>query len=322
MLLLKIWSLFLLLCSQFTLAQIEFNDPIILRDSTNVVKVTEENYKTLSRGVNGYFSVLYITMRSQTGGKYDCPMCLEFEKVYRKISTTILNQQPSAKVLFYIADVHDVPTMINDLELKNVPHVVIYNPPEESKEFEWSISPFYQYKLSDKSLSDNLHYANFIAQLLQINISVDQDFDTNEFVIYFMLFIIIFVAIKKIILPKIKNKSKVLMVSLSFLILLTSICGYKFTAINNIPLIARDDKGNIMFFSGSTHWQFGIEIFSVSGMYIIMSGLTLSLIFLNKLESMDGMKRNALAISFVCTLIYTFQYFISCYHIKDPGYPF
>lgn len=322
MFLLKVYLLFVTLCSQFVFAQIECTDPIILRDSTNVVKVTEENYKTLSHGVKGYFNVLYITMKSQTNGEYDCPMCLEFEKVYRKVSNAVLNQQSSSKVLFYIADVHDVPTIIKDLDLKNVPHAVVYNPPEEGKEFQWSLSPFYQYKLSDKSLSDNLHYANFIAQLLQISIKVDQDFDSNEFIIFLLIFVVIFVGIKKFILPMITNKAKASMVLISLSILLSSICGYKFTAINNIPLIARDDNGNIMFFSGSTHWQFGIEIFSISAMYIIMSGLTLALIFLQRLDKLDDSKRNASIIFLTFALIYTSQYFISCYYIKDPGYPF
>lgn len=311
-----------LLCAQFTQGLIERNNPALITDASNVIKVTEDNYPIISQGLDGYYNVLFLTMRSKNGNNYDCQICIDFEPIYRKVATAVRHQSPRTKVLFFIADVHEVPSLVKDLKLTNVPHVVAYAPPKKGQGFSWSESSFYHYQLSNQSIKDILHFGNFMGKMLQIYIQLEQDFNIFEFVGYFSFFIGVFLFVKKIVLPSITNKWKLGIFVLSIFIILTSITGYKFTEMNNIPLLARDEKGSIMYFSGGSSYQFGIEIFTVSGMYIIMGLFVLLLIWANGWSNLDESKRSLLTVVIACFLFYAFSYYLACYHIKEPGYPY
>ena len=303
-------------------AVIDSIHPALIKDAYNIIKVTEENYPIVSQGVDGYYNILFLTMRSKRDGKYDCQICIDFEPVYRKVAAAVRDQAPNSKVLFYIADVHEVQNLVSDLKLTNVPHVVTYAPPNTNGDFSWSKSPFYHYQLSNQSVKDILHFGNFVGKTLQIYIQLEEDFNILEFFGFFIFFVSIFLFIKKVVLPNIENKWKVGLYLLSIFIILSSISGYKFTQINNIPLLARDSEGKIMYFSGGSSWQFGIEIFTVSGMYIIMGVFTLLLIWMNSWSFLDDRKKTVFSSIFACCVFYTFSYYISCYKIKEPYYPF
>lgn len=315
-----VWAF--LLCSQLTHALIEPNNPVLKRDQTNVITVTEDNYPLVSQGIDGYHNILFLTMRSKKGNNYDCQICIDFEPVYRKVATAVKQQTPSTKVLFFIADVHDVPSLIKDLKLTNVPHVVAYGPPKDGDKFSWAESSFYHYQLTNQSVQDILHFGNFIGNLLQIYIQLEEDFSIFEFVGYFSFFIGIFLFIKKVVLPNITNKWKLGLFILSLFIIFMSITGYKFTEMNNIPLLARDEHGEIMYFSGGSSWQFGIEIFTVSGMYIVMGVCTLLLIGINNWSMLTYEKQSMFSMALALLLFSMFSYYLSCYHIKEPGYPY
>ena len=322
MLLLKCCLCMSLLFLKVINALIDPSHPALTKDAFNIIKVTEDNYPILSQGVDGYYNILFLTMRTKKGTNYDCQICIDFEPVYRKVAAAVQAQAPQYKVLFYIADVSEVPSLVQDLKLTNVPHVVTYSPPDTNSDFSWSKSPFYHYQLSNQSVKDILHFGNFVGKMLQIYIQLDEDFNTLGFFGYFTFFVGVFLFIKKVVLPNIDNKWKVGLYLLSLFIILNSISGYKFTQINNIPLLARDDEGKIMYFSGGNSWQFGIEIFSVSGMYIIMGFFTLLLIWVNTWSFLDDRKKTVLSSIFACCVFYTFSYYISCYKIKEPFYPF
>ncbi|CCK68797.1 dolichyl-diphosphooligosaccharide--protein glycotransferase KNAG_0B03550 [Huiozyma naganishii CBS 8797] len=327
MLRLRVKSARLLLLLGFVLARLtvgltQGNDELLIRDDDNTIRVTQENYHALSRGTGEYYSVLFITMRSTQNDVPDCQLCHDFEEIYREVSRTIGIQSPNANVLFYIADVHEVSDLVNDLQLKNVPHVVVYNPPTTDAPFSWSEAPFYQYQFTSKSSEDHLHFASFMAETLHVYIQLEEGFDIREFFAYFCVFIVLFVGIKKGIFPKLRSKTKVGVMLMCFTVMILSICGYKFTQINNIPLLARNEEGQIMFFSGGMGWQFGIEIFTVGLMYIVMSSLVLGLIYLNNWHTMANNLGHVIAAITAVVLFYMFRYYVSCYRIKQADYPF
>ncbi|CAI4035461.1 hypothetical protein SMKI_13G1090 [Saccharomyces mikatae IFO 1815] len=310
---------------QGSIATVSYNidDILQLQDETGIITVTAENYPLLSHGVPDYFNILYITMRGTNSKGMDCQLCHDFEKTYHTVANVIRSQSPQSLSLFFTVDVNEVPQLVKDLKLQNVPHLVVYPPAKNDKQtqFEWKMSPFYQYSLVPDNADDTLQFGDFLAKILNISITVPQDFNVQEFVYYFVACMVIFIFIKKVILPKITNRWKFFFMILSFGILLSSISGYKFVEMNRIPLIARDAKNRIMYFSGGSGWQFGVEIFSVSAMYIVMSALSVLLVCLPKISWMSEMAKGLLASFLACVLFYFFSYFISCYLIKNPGYP-
>ncbi|CAI4047828.1 dolichyl-diphosphooligosaccharide--protein glycotransferase SKDI_13G1170 [Saccharomyces kudriavzevii IFO 1802] len=299
------------------------DDILQLQDETGVITVTAENYPLLNKGVPGYYNILYITMKGTNSNGMSCQLCHDFEKSYHAVANAIRSQAPQSLSLFFTLDVNEVPQLVEDLKLQNVPHLVVYPPAEDAKqaEFEWKTSPFFQYPLAPNSANDALRFGDFLAKILNISITVPQDFNIQEFVYYFIACMAIFIFIKKVIFPKITNKWKFFSMILSFGILLPGITGYKFVEMNGIPLIARDGENRIMYFSGGSGWQFGIEIFSVSSMYIVMSTLSILLICLPKISRISEKMKGLLASLLACALFYFFSYFISCYLIKNPEYP-
>lgn len=299
------------------------DDILQLKGDTGVITVIADNYPLLSRGVPGYFNILYITMRGTNSNGMSCQLCHDFEKTYQAVADVIRSQAPQSLNLFFTVDVNEVPQLVKDLKLQNVPHLVVYPPAESNKQsqFEWKTSPFYQYSLVPENAENTLQFGDFLAKILNISITVPQAFNVQEFVYYFVACMVVFIFIKKVILPKVTNKWKLFSMILSLGILLASITGYKFVEMNAIPFIARDAKNRIMYFSGGSGWQFGIEIFSVSLMYIVMSALSVLLIYVPKISCVSEKMRGLLSSFLACVLFYFFSYFISCYLIKNPGYP-
>lgn len=291
-----------------------------LRDETGIITITDENSSQLSHGVADYFTAVFITTSKPNSQGIRCDICDDFEPILRKVSVAISQQAPNTQILFIKADVTYNKQLIKELNLTTIPHVLIF-PPPSSDDFHWRNSAFYQYELKKEHRNDALHFANYLAQILKIFISIDQEFQYAEFLKYFVLCIFAFTFLKRVVFPKITNKPKFASVTLSLGILLASITGYKFTQINSVPFIARNPKGIIMYFSGGMGWQFGIEILSVSAMYIVMGSLICAIIYIPKFN-LDPRLRLVGAPLCSCALFYTFSYFISCFEIKSPGYPY
>ncbi|SMN17805.1 similar to Saccharomyces cerevisiae YML019W OST6 Subunit of the oligosaccharyltransferase complex of the ER lumen [Maudiozyma saulgeensis] len=313
-------------------ALLQSNDIQQYKDEHGIIHVTEELYKKLKYGVEGEYSVLYITIYSTNeDGNYRCPMCIEFEETIHGVQNIIKKQRPDIPISYYIVDAYEVPSLIKDMGIENVPHLVVYPPinmgKQETEPFSWSNGQFYQYELTPDHSGDVLHFGDFLAQVLNIYIEVEEDFDKGKFIQYFVGSTIFFVILKKIIWPIVKkgNVSKMAMILLAFSIMLPSLTGYKFTEMNRIPFIARNDEGNIMYFSGGTGWQFGIEVFTVSLMYTGMGILFIGLIFLKSdfiQERINEKMDSLLTLLFGYALFYLFSYYIGCFSVKSPGYAY
>ncbi|QLQ78319.1 hypothetical protein HG537_0A05660 [Torulaspora globosa] len=318
----QIWFLwFTILFQEVSYALLDVSEVVSLEDSNGVIRVTDDNYKELSQGLPDYYAVLFITTSKSNKQGLICEMCNGFEPIFQKVSLATHQQVPDSKVLFLKVDVSENTKFVQDLGLTTIPHVLIFPPPQEGDQFSWQKSAFYQYEMSANSVRTPLHFADFLAKVLKVYIGIKEDFEYREFAIYFAIFVIVFSVFKRKVLPLITNKSKFFSMLLSFAILMLSITGYKFTQMNSIPFIARDPKGQIMYFSGGMGWQFGIEIFTVSTMYIAMGAMTVFLIMSPKStqETKTASLRNTIL---ACVICYIFSYFIGCFKIKNPEYPF
>ncbi|KAH7593383.1 OST3 / OST6 family, transporter family [Nakaseomyces glabratus] len=294
-----------------------------LKDEDGIIAVTDANYAQISKGLEDYYIVLFITMRSTNDeGVALCKICLDFEDNYRNVVRLFQSQFPDKKVYFFSSDVQETRQIVRDMDLKNVPHAVVYPPKKDGEVYSWAKTPFYKYELVDKEVSNPLHFGSFLGKIMEVEITIPQEFDVQEFLTYFVICTAIFVVLKRVVLPIVGNKGLLFSIVLAFGILLPSIAGFKFTQINGIPFIARDGKGNIMFFSGGTGWQFGIEVVTVSAMYVAMSIVVTLLVYWKKLCK-DNDNANVLGSLFCACLMFFFgSYYISCYKIKQPEYPF
>lgn len=293
-------------------------------DEDGIIEVSDVNYGQLSQGVEDQFNVVFITMdRVDEQGNPLCSICASFDADYREVAKAFKTQHPNINALWFRADVQQNSLLVKDLQLTHVPHVVVYPPPQkqDNGKFAWGKSAFYQYEFEKHGNNILLHFGDFMGKTLQLPIRLQGDFDVKQFFTYFVITLVIIVALKRLVLPHFSNKAKVSCAVIAFFIVFPSITGYKFTEINGIPFIARDKDGNIMYFSGGTNWQFGIEIFLISMLYIMMAFFTLGLIAINYM-SLSSKQTNLLSSLMACALFYTFAYYISCYDVKSPGYPF
>ncbi|CUS23454.1 LAQU0S10e00738g1_1 [Lachancea quebecensis] len=296
-----------------------------LRDEDGVIEVTESNYKMLSQGLREFYSILYVTTSAPASGGVVCELCNVFEVNVRKASKAMQLQLPedvNREAVFFKLDVSQCTSFVKEIGLKTIPHMLIYPPPKDEDSFAWSKSVFYQFQITPESAKDPVQFADFLAKILNVYFGVARDFDKEEFLQYFVVSLVCFFVLKKKILPLIPHKAWFFSLVFSLGILLASITGLKFTQINNIPLLAKDEKGNIMFFSGGMAWQFGIEIFSVSAMYIAMGCSVVALIFIPRVRQLDPFFSNVAALAVLALGFYVFAYFTSCFKVKDPGYPF
>lgn len=290
-----------------------------LEDERGFIKVNDDNYSQLSRGIKDYYSILFITISDDNPQDIQCNVCHDLEDTLIKVLAITRKQAPGAKLLVFESDVTHNSQLLREMNLNTIPHILVF-PPPSSDEFKWSVDPFYQYEIDQDSPGDLLHFGDFLAQVLNVHLEL-HDFDYAEFGKYFICFVIFFVFLKKVVVPRLSNAKKAGLMLISFAIILVSICGYKFTEINAIPFIARDDEGKIMYFSGGTGWQFGIEIFTVSMMYITMGGLALLLVYSVKMP-VSARAKNLQGAILSCILFFAFSYYTKCYQVKAPDYPF
>lgn len=301
----------------------ELQEYLDARDEDGIIEITDGNYEKFQGGLDGYYNVMFITMRTlDDAGNPKCGICVQFEDTYREVVRLMQKQHPDLKAMYMIADVHNTKQLIRDLMLQNVPHTVVYTPKQSGKEFSWKNSQFYQYQMLDSEIKNPLHFGDFLAKTFDISVEIPEEFDVQEFLMYFVGCTILFVFFKKVLIPKVSNKGLVFSMVLAFGILLPSITGYKFTEINGIPFIAKDGEGRIMYFSGGMGWQFGIEIASVSLMYVAMGTCVLLLVYWDRFAKGNDNIR-VLGSLFICSLLFfLFSYYITCFDVKHPHYPF
>ncbi|SCV03623.1 LAME_0H11914g1_1 [Lachancea meyersii CBS 8951] len=303
---------------------LQWDEIIHLRDQDGLIEVTDDNYDVLSKGSRPFYSILYVTTSQTNSNGEKCDLCDEFEANVRKVSRAMLDQlseEINQDAFFFKLDVSHCKSFVQEMGLKTIPHLLVYPPHPKDGNFSWTQNQFFQYKITAETSKDPLKFAHYLAKILNVYIQMALDFDITEFSYYFVASLAAFYTFKKKILPRISRKGMFFSLCFSLAIILTSITGYKFTQMNNIPLIARNQDGRIMFFSGGMGWQFGIEILTVTGMYMWLGGSFVGMILLPRLK-LRPVTFNVTAFTLLVFGAFGFVYFIECFRIKQPDYPF
>lgn len=282
---------------------------------SNVIEINESNFDSILTGPRDYYTALLFTALDDSVG---CAPCKKFEPVYHKIARSYQDSNPGKNdILFFKADFSNNQKKFIDLQMLQVPHLWVYPP---STELAYNVtSPHFEYKIGDHSSKDPLHYANFVSKLVNANIVVHEDFDLTQFSKYFFTTFFAVLVLKKKVLSKLASRLIFCLISILTIVVFTS--GYMFTVIRNIPLLSKNEKGEIMYFSGGTHWQFGSEVFIIGGIYLgfvfLINGLV---VVIPKID--NPAKRNTLTLCACFFVFWLFNRLTSIYKIKDPSYPY
>ncbi|AGO14127.1 AaceriAER330Wp [[Ashbya] aceris (nom. inval.)] len=317
-----LWTLLV----QSVIGAISWSELQTLREANGLIRVTESNYELVSKGAREFYSMVLVTSSVPNSKGEECGLCAALQPTFDKVVDSFHNSvRADEKHLyqFFLLDVSKNPTFVKEMRLRTIPHFFVYPPSPEEESFAWARNPLYQYEVTEANVGDAMKLADFAAKLVNVRVRVPESFDVSTFFSSFVGFTVVFVALKKLVRAQIAHKSRYSGCLFALLIIMVSITGLKFTQINRIPFLAKNDKGAIMFFAGSMSWQFGIEIVSVSLMYLLMASCVLLLIWLRRgLAKNHRRARIILIVMTNVSLFYAFSYFLSCYKIKLPDYPY
>lgn len=286
-----------------------------LQSDDGVIRITDENFMHLLNGPREYYVSILFTALSP---EINCDVCGKFEPVYGRIARSYQKSNPGKNAVFFLeADFSQNQKAYNALQMTQVPRVWLF-PPSELVNYNVS-SPHFPYKIGDKALSDPLDFANFISQTVSVNIVVQDEFDPYVFLQYFAGTFVFVLILKKKVLARLARGAIFRILSVVSICILTG--GYMFTVIRGVPLIAKNDKGEIMHFSGGAHWQFGLETFIIAGMYLLF--VVLMNILCIRLPSIDDPRVRNFGVIFASFAVFwLFNQLTKIYLVKDPGYPY
>ncbi|KAH3680735.1 hypothetical protein WICPIJ_008132 [Wickerhamomyces pijperi] len=299
----------------FVQGAINVEEVIQLQDDNHMIYLNPGNIDSIINGIRPYYVAVLFTTSDQG---LNCGTCDKFLPSYHKAAAAVnALEKYQNLIMFTIAEVHDNKEVFRQLNLNSVPKVRLY-PPSPNVTTTLA-SEFYEYAVTEASF-DPLHFANAISKMLAISIVVPQDFDITEFSSYFLITFAVIIIFKKLVISKAPKYKLLQLFSVAAVLMFVS--GYMFTVIRGIPFISRDENGEIMYFSGGTHWQFGSETFIIASIY---AGLLICVVLLAvtiPAIADDTFKRDLLTIIVTGLLFYIICYHNGIYMIKDPDYPY
>lgn len=286
-----------------------------LQEDHGVIYLDNENFEKILTGPRGYYLSLLFTT---TAEHIPCDTCKKFDSKYKLVSQSYFSTNPGKTDLYFlVAEFTSNEEIYRKLGMSQVPKLWIF-PPSAQENYNVS-SPHFPYVISDSALNDPLDFASFISKIVSLNIVIQPEFEVTQFLKYFLGTFFFVLILKKKVLSKVNKASTLRYVVVFATIVLTS--GYMFTVIKGIPLIAKNEEGKIMYFSGGTHWQFGLETFVVSGIYATLGGLVVGLVaYIPLIE--DEKARNLFVVGFALGILYVFNHLTKIFLVKDPGYPY
>ncbi|KAH3676091.1 hypothetical protein WICMUC_002388 [Wickerhamomyces mucosus] len=313
--LLSRFLILLFFCLSFVQCALPIDNVKLFRNSDSIIEIDSSNLNQILVGERSYYISLFFTSDDPA---LNCKICAQFEPIYKKVIKSLFKiENLQNKIVFAKVDFEKNKPFFKELGLTHIPKLWIL-PPTEDSNSNASNQPHYEYTISEQSL-DPLNLGDYIAKLLHITVKIDTDFEVSEFLGYFLFTFSIVLIFKKLVIQKYPKYKLFQLISVALILLFIS--GYMFTVIRGIPLISKDAKGEIMYFSGGTHWQFGLETFLIASIYsALISGIVVLVQILPKLE--NEIKKNVLIICVNIGMIYLLSYFISIYLIKDGSYPF
>jgi oligosaccharyltransferase complex subunit gamma len=285
--------------------------------SRGAIYLNPSNVGSILNGPRDYYLSLLFTYTDPKASVH-CEFCSKFQPNYDRVAESYHQSNPGKDAIFFlIAEYGDCSELFSKLNMTTVPRLWVF--PPNSTDAADVLSPHYPFTIDRTALDDVLHFGNFISKITGANIIVSGPFDPTTFATYFAVTFVSVLVLKKKVLSRLKREKVLKNLTTLLTVILTS--GYMFTVIRGIPLIAKNEKDEVMYFSGGTHWQFGLETFIISGIYLTLVAFMYALIVtIPKIE--NDKKRNVLVICTAFGVFYVFNYLTAIFTIKDPSYPY
>ncbi|KAK6204688.1 uncharacterized protein RJT21DRAFT_111250 [Scheffersomyces amazonensis] len=339
----RVWQLLISLLSLLTVITCSSSQAIRLTEEAlkydnNIIQISNSDLSLFS-GPRDYSTVLILT---STNRNHVCAVCMDLEKIVSQVTKSWYSDYLHTNSLFFAnIDLIDASNskIFQYLDIKNIPHIWLI-PPNESIDFADSEIENFEFKILDDGhfvfqvpiakIDDQvMELARFLTQNLQKSITVREQSPISTFVKTFAVTFFVILIIKKNgpskfrNLPK-KNALTIILISL----MLVCLGGYQFTIQHGTPFVAKGHKGQIIFISGGTHYQFGVEILIVGINYTTLAFALVSLIHLGnyKVTSTSLIKSNKsryIIIMVINILLYIlYSSLTSIVLRKDHGYPY
>ncbi|KAI5959174.1 OST6 [Candida pseudojiufengensis] len=286
-----------------------------------------------------FYTLLYLT---SSNPKHECQLCAVLSPIINKISNIWYNENYILykDLIFIVINLKDFSNskIFGELKLTTIPHIWLIPPKFNANPESNSILNDPHYELNPPPLSEDqqINALNeFLNEHLSKNVIIQQQQQTNDQQLsrFFKTFLVTFsviILIKKKGPSFITSTQKKTIVSIiSILLIILFISGYQFTIQNKVPLLTKNNNDNsLVYISGGTHYQYGIEIFIIGANYLGLLLFFISLIKLGEYQINENSKfqneklRIWLIILNSMVIYILFSCLTSIVLRKDGGYPY
>lgn len=284
--------------------------------SSNVIKLTKNNYERILEGPRDSYIVLLLTA---TNPQIGCTICQQLNPEFDKIADSWFSDHPDGDNLFFArADFADgYREIFQAFQLNNVPRLYLYSPSEDNQAFNEGLE---QLPIPNANLA--LELAQNLKEATQKNIKVYEPVAYGNIIIT-AVFTFCSVLLIKRNFASVSTilKSRPLWGGLTVFSILIFITGYMFNAIRGSPYARPTQDGGTEYFARGQQSQYGVETQILSFVYGILAFSAVSLV--TKVKSIENEKVQFVVVAVVSLIILAaYSILMLIFQFKSPGYPY
>ncbi|KAM9896109.1 hypothetical protein OXX79_007670 [Metschnikowia pulcherrima] len=301
------------------------------RDTADfILPIENSNLSLISLADRDHYTLVLLT---STDEKHACASCVRLKSVLRKVAQAWISDYLFSDDLFF-AEIdlinHGNAAAFNFLGLQTAKKYDEHGL-EYFENYDILLEPHAEFKLEEGSLDEQVFkLADWLAKTVQKQIIIRQE---NAYAKFFATFAVTFACILLVKkrgprqITQSVTKSKIWRI-LFFAYLLVLLGGFSFSMIKKVPFIAKNDDNEPIYISGGQHWQFGVEMVLVGGVYGLLGATLVSLVYLGKYEVTEFSvikeeSQKSVLVLITAALLYLFYSVLTSMFLrKDDGYPF
>ncbi|ABN65140.2 subunit of N- oligosaccharyltransferase complex [Scheffersomyces stipitis CBS 6054] len=301
----------------------------------NIIPIVQSDLSSLS-GPRDYFTLMLLT---SSDSKHQCDVCVEVQKIISRVADSwFAEYRTNSNLVFINVDIIDRENIkiFDALQITNIPHIWLFPPniykehsTEKGLDFSLLEDPHYIYKVPEAPFEEQVReFARFLSENLNKSVAIKQKSPLNTFATTFIATLVIITLVKRKgpkVITQLPKKHVVTMLSVAMILLF--VCGYQFSVSKGVPFVARNEKG-LIFISGGTHYQFGIEVVFVAVNYLALGFAFLVLMYIGSYNvnsksiiRSDDVK-HVLIIVMNVIIYYLYSCLTSIVIRKDHDYPY
>lgn len=311
-----------------------------------IIPIENSDLSLVSHPDREYYTLIALT---STDERHACDSCHDLDILLLRVAKAWFNDHAMSNYLFFTkVDIVDRSNLaiFEFLELQSVPQIWLIPPSriaEQHKKdrpvvenevfgpFDILLEPHAEFQLPDTSFDDQVfQFADWLAITVQKRIFIRQENAVGKFAMTFFVTFALILFVKKrgpSAVTQNVSKGRIYKV-LSLVLLLVLLGGYLYTMLEGVPFVAQNDKGEVIYISGGTHYQFGVEIVLVAVHYFLLGAALVTLTYLGQYTVTGGgwlktEEQKAVCVVLGAAVLFLFySSFTSMYLRKDSEYPY